>query len=114
MKTFKFVLCLIIILTLSACAKVDITKTAEGFFEPTNPSTVKILKTEPQESFIELGTVIVSGFQSTDTAKMHNAIRTKSAPLGADAVILTDQGLIPLGFGNYEMWATGVAIKFNN
>ena len=41
---------------------------------------------------------------------MHNAVRSKAAPLGATAVILTDEGLIPKEFGNFERWATGVAI----
>jgi len=42
---------------------------------------------------------------------MHNAIRAKSAALGANAVILTDEGLNPGPFGTYLRWATGVAIR---
>jgi hypothetical protein len=42
---------------------------------------------------------------------MHNAVRTKSAALGADAAILTEEGLLNDGW-TIQKWATGVAIKF--
>ena len=42
---------------------------------------------------------------------MHNAIRAKSAVLGATGVILTEEGITPAGFGSYKRWATGVAIR---
>lgn len=113
MRLLKTFLCLMLLISLGACAKVDITKTSEGYFDPTNPASVKILKTVPEEAYTELGTVTVSGFKSSDTAKMHNAVRAKAASLGANAVILTDEGLVPLGWGNYEIWATGVAVHYN-
>lgn len=97
----------------SGCASVDVTKTASGFYEPTDPNKVEILKTKPDRKFTELGTVTVTGFDSKEVAKMHNAIRAKAAPLGANAVIITDEGLVPKGFGNYERWCTGVAIHFD-
>jgi hypothetical protein len=105
-----------IVLTLSAvllvsCAVVDITKTAPGFHPPTNPNTVQILKTIPDKQYIELGTITVSGFAPSETAKMHNAVRTKSAALGADAAILTDEGLLNDGW-SIQKWATGVAVKY--
>mgnify|MGYP001569299254 CR=1 FL=1 len=109
MKKLLIILCITLI---SACASVSVTKTAEGFYSPTKASTVKILKTAPDDKYVELGTVTVSGFSSGDVAKMHNAIRNKSSALGADAVILMDEGLFPTAFGNYERWATGVAIHF--
>jgi len=90
------------------CAVVDVTKTAAGFHAPTNPNTVQILKTLPDRKYIELGTVSTTGFRLSETAKMHNGIRAKSAALGADAVILTEEGVLP----NSTKWATGVAIKF--
>jgi len=92
----------------SGCAVVDVTKTAAGFHAPTNPNTVQILKTVPDRKYLELGTVSTTGFQLPQTAKMHNAIRAKSAALGADAVILTEEGILP----NNTKWATGVAVKF--
>lgn len=93
---------------LAGCAVVDVTKTAKGFYEPTNPNDVEILKTIPDRPYQELGTVTASQFQPEETAKMHNAIRAKSAPLGANAVILTQEGILPNG----RKWATGVAIRY--
>jgi hypothetical protein len=95
----------------SGCAVVDVTKTAAGFHAPTNPNTVQILKTLPDRKYIELGTITVTGFAPNATAKMHNAVRTKSAALGADAAILTEEGVLNSGWA-MEKWATGVAIKF--
>ena len=75
---------------LIGCASVDVTKTSKGFHQPTDANAVEILKTRPVKTFEELGTVTVTGFGSDETAKMHNAIRAKSAALGANAVILTE------------------------
>ena len=102
---------LALLLLLTACASVDVTKTGKGFYEPTTPAEVQILKTLPDYKYVELGTVTVSGFDSRETAKMHNAIRAKSSDLGATAVILTEEGLTPGGWGTYRRWATGVAIR---
>ena len=95
----------------SGCAVVDVTKTASGFHQPTNPNLVQILKTVPDKKYTELGTITVTGFSPSETAKMHNAVRTKSAALGADAAILTEEGLLNDGW-SIQKWATGVAIKF--
>jgi len=103
---------LALILLLTACASVTVTKTNKGYYEPTNPAEIEILKTVPTKKFIELGTITVTGFDSTETAKMHNAIRAKSAGLGATGVILTEEGITPAGFGSYKRWATGVAIRY--
>lgn len=99
-------------LVLYGCASVDVTKTAKGFYQATDPNTVEILKTRPAKSYEELGTITVTGFDSDETAKMHNAIRAKSAPLGANAVILTEEGLVKDGMFSYKRWATGVAIVY--
>lgn len=101
-----------IVLWFTGCAAVDVTKTASGFYDPTDPNTIEILKTKPERKFMELGTVTVTGFDSNEAAKMHNAIRAKSAPLGANAVILTDEGMVDAGWGSYKRWATGVAIRY--
>lgn len=98
-------------LLLAGCATVDVTKTAKGFYDPTNASDVEILKTRPDKPFVELGTVTATGFAPSESAVMHNAIRDKSAALGATAVILTEEGIIPGGFGG-RRWATGVAIRY--
>ena len=100
------------LLFLYGCANVDITKTSTGFHDRTDPNTIEILKTRPDKAYEELGTITVTGFKSSETAKMHNAIRAKAAALGANAVVLTEEGLVPKGFGAYDRWATGVAIFF--
>ena len=98
----------------AGCASVDVTQTAKGHYNATNPNDVEILKTKPDRPYTKLGTVTVTGYAPTAVAKMYNAIRTKSAPLGADAVILLNEGmsagtiLSPAG----GRWATGVAIKY--
>ena len=96
---------------LAGCAEVDVTKTAKGFYNHTNPSEVEILKTRPDKPFIELGTVTATRFAPDETAKMHNAIRAKSSSLGATAVILTEEGIVRGGWG-LQRWATGVAIRY--
>ena len=98
-------------LMLAACAVVDVTKTAKGFYDQTNPNDVEILKTRPDKPFVELGTVTATRFAASESALMHNAIRAKSAALGANAVILTEEGIIPGGFSG-RRWATGVAIRY--
>lgn len=103
----------LVFFALVGCATVDVTKTAKGFFNPTNPNDVEILVTRPEKSYVELGTVTVTGFKAHETAKMHNAIRAKAAPLGANAVILTSEGIIKGGwFSGKHRWATGVAIRY--
>ena len=43
---------------------------------------------------------------------MHNAIRAKSAPLGADAVIITDEGIYTDPWVGPAKYASGVAIAY--
>jgi hypothetical protein len=96
---------------LAGCAAVDITKTAKGFYNETDPNEVEILKTRPDKPYVELATVTATRFSPSESAKMHNAIRDKSAALGATAVILTEEGIVRGGWG-MERWATGVAIRY--
>ncbi len=117
---YKILLCSLALSIICSCASspsppayygtVDVTKTGNGFYEPTNSNDVRILKTIPDRKYVELGTVVVS-IEPEDTAKMHNELKTKSAVLGADAVILTDKGFIHDDYGD-KYWATGVAVKF--
>ena len=76
------------------------------------PNNVDILHTKPNRPFRELGAVSTSGWKGRDTAKMHNAFRAKSAPLGADAVIILQSGIDYVAPRKARMWATGVAIKY--
>ena len=110
-KLRNFFSVLVLAVLVSGCATVDVTKTAAGYYDKTDPNAVEILKTRPERSFLELGTVTVTGFDADETAKMHNAVRAKSAALGANAVILTEEGILPT-MGGPEKWATGVAIRW--
>ena len=106
---FSFILGIGVVL--AGCASVDVTKTSKGFLQPTDPNNIEILKTVPSRSYEELGTVTVTGFDVEDVAKMHNAIRAKSAALGADAVILTQEGILSTTWST-KRWGIGVAIHY--
>ena len=95
---------------LAGCAEIDATKTGRGYYAPTNPNTVDILFTRPERKYVELGAVTATKHQPHDTAKMHNTLRTKAAPLGASAVIILNQGFD----ANNRLWATGVAIRYES
>lgn len=97
---------------LTNCASVDLTKTGQGYFDPVPASQVEILKTRPDRPFVELATIDVTGFSMKQTAKMHNAIRTKAGPIGASAVIITDESVVAQGFGGAQKYASGVAIRY--
>jgi len=107
-KYFLGLLCLV--LMICGCATINVTKTAEGYFEATNPNDVEILVTKPDRPFTEIATVTTQYWAVGDTAKMHNSLRAKCAPLGANAVILLSSGID--GYGYY--WASGVAIRYKD
>lgn len=112
MKMIKALTLCLALAFLSGCASVDVTKTAKGFHKPTNPNDIEIFKTVPPRAYEELGDITVSGFPAGEVAKMHNAIRSKAAPLGANAVILTSEGLTPQW--PYKRFAVGVAIAWKD
>jgi len=101
------------LLIISGCASVNVTKTAKGYFTATDPNEIEILITVPGRSFTEIATVTTSGWGLGDTAKMHNSLRAKCAPLGANAVILGDSGIIP-DIGGQRYWSSGVAIRYKD
>jgi len=107
---FLVISCLLLIIY--GCAQVNVTKTAKGYFEPTNPDEIEILVTVPgqQRPYVELATVTTYHWSTTDTAKMHNSLRAKCAPLGANAVILGSSGIDYKGY----FWASGVAIRYSD
>jgi hypothetical protein len=89
-----------------------VTKTAKGFYDSTDPNEIEVLKTRPDKSYVELGTVTAMSFAPTEEAKMHNAIRAKAANLGATAVLLTNEGMVQEPWVGVRRWATGVAIRY--
>jgi hypothetical protein len=44
---------------------------------------------------------------------MHNAIRAKTAPLGAHAVIITDSGIVVVRNAP-KLWSTGFALRYSD
>lgn len=111
MKKNMFGLLVASILSVTGCATINVTKTSKGFHEATIPDKVEILMTLPKRDFVELATVASSNWQLHQTAKMHNSMRAKCAPLGANAVVITASGVIRTDWGP-KMWTTGVAIRF--
>ncbi len=102
----------IVLFSLVSCAgTVTIVKTGKGLFAPTSASQIEILKTRPERSYEELATVDALNFPVNGIAKMHNALRTKAAPLGASAVFITDEGVINNGWGIVR-FASGVALRY--
>lgn len=99
------------LLLLSGCATVDVTKTAKGYSEPTRPDDVEILMSRPTRGYTELATVSTSNWNPKETAKMHNALRAKTAPLGADAVVITDSGIVVVQSSS-KLWCTGFALRY--
>ncbi|GAB6192758.1 hypothetical protein [Desulfocastanea catecholica] len=110
MKIGCYILTCISIMLLSACATVDVTKTSKGYNPPTDPNSIEIIMTKPDFNYTELASITAAKHVPSETAKMHNSLRAKSAPLGATHVILLNQGIDPGGL----LWATGVAIKKDN
>ncbi|MDD5457980.1 MAG: hypothetical protein PHF37_01105 [Phycisphaerae bacterium] len=101
----------VFILMLLGCASVTVTKTAKGYYPPADADEIEILVTVPDRTvrdFVELATVTTQHWSTKETAKMHNSLRSKCAPLGADAVILGSSGIDYDGY----YWANGVAIRY--
>lgn len=112
-RGLAFLVCPLLVSFTVGCATVDVTKTAKGYFEPTRPDDVEILMTVPQRRYQELATVSTANWNPNQTAKMHNALRAKSAPLGADAVVLNQSGIV-IKNNQPKMWSTGFALIYKD
>lgn len=113
MRRVLLSLAIISIFAMPGCATVDVTKTAKGHFSETKPDDIEILMTKPDRQYTELATVSTTKWNPKDTAKMHNALRAKTAPLGANAVIIMASGIVPASMGQQHMWTNGVAIRYS-
>lgn len=101
-----------LLFSLASCAgTVNVVKTGKGIYSPSAASEIEILKTHPVRAYDELATVDALNFPTNATAKMHNALRAKASPLGANAVLITDEGLINNGWGIVR-FCSGVAIRY--
>ena len=106
MKILKYCTLLGLLVSLSACSTVNVTKTAKGIYEPTPAAEVEIKGLAPQSGYEEIG--MVSGnIYGSDPSTAYNTIRKKAAAIGADAVILSNQ--MPYGG---RILLNGVAIKY--
>ncbi len=110
MKKVNLILLVSLMFVVAGCATVNVTKTAKGYFKPTNPADIEILVTVPTKPFTEIATVTTKDWETNETAKMHNSLRAKCAPLGADAVVLGSSGID----SNGKLWTSGVAIKYKD
>jgi len=110
MKRIYLIGLLCILLMVSGCATIYVTKTAKGYFAATNPNEVEILIMKPEQQFTELAAVITTRWPPGNIAKMFNSLRAKCAPLGADAVILMSSGVDSRGY----YWMSGAAISYKN
>lgn len=107
-RTIALFAALSTIVGLAGCQNVDVTKTGKEVFAATRADDVEILTVVPRDrAFSEIGTISTNRWLPGDTAKMHNALREKSAPLGANAVVLSNSGIDANGY----LWATGTAIR---
>jgi hypothetical protein len=103
----KHVLSLAVITLLASCSHVRVTKTGMGIYPPTNPGTVEIRATVPQDRPYDEIAMVSGDLFGTDPAGAYNSIRAKAAQVGADAVILTNQ--TPIGSRTI---ISGAAIKY--
>jgi len=110
MKRIYLLGLLCMLLIVSGCATIHITKTVKGHFAATNPNEVEILMITPERKFTELAMVITTRWQPGNLPKMFNSLRAKCAPLGADAVILISSGVDGGGY----CWMSGVAISYKD
>lgn len=101
----------LLLLQASCAGTVNVVKTGKGVFPPTSASEIDILKTKPDRAYDELGVVDAMNFPVKGVAKMHNALRAKAAPLGASAVIITDEGIISNGWAMVR-FCSGAAIRY--
>lgn len=92
----------------AGCATIDVTKTGKGFFEPTRADDVQVLMSLPDRRYEEVASISTRGWSPNATAKMHNALRSKAAPMGANAVVLQNSGIDANGL----LWSTGMAIRY--
>lgn len=111
MNMIKLGLCVAAFSLISCAGTVGVVKTGKGIYPATNANEVEILKTRPEKSYDELATVDAMNFPPNGVAKMHNALRAKASPLGANAVLITDEGIINNGWGLVRN-ASGVALRY--
>ena len=109
----RYLLITLILASMLSCISPTVValKTGKGFHESTAAGSIDIYTAVPTEKYEELGTISASNFDISDIGKMHNALRDKASTLGANAVIITNQGQVQRGVLLLR-WAEGTAIKW--
>lgn len=97
----------------TGCGRVDVTKTAPRSFPPTRAEDIEILMTLPLFQYTELATASTTKWKPKETVKMHNAMRAKTAPLGANAIVIMESGIVVIRNKQY-MWTNGFALRYRD
>jgi len=94
------VLFLAVTLLLGGCSFVSVnTRPYLGVptYPPTDPATVEILRTEPQQSCIQLGEIALEPTGNPPVAKMEQKLREAAAKMGANAAVLVVDRTMMMG-----------------
>jgi hypothetical protein len=63
-------------------------QTTRDVYPPTDPSTVQILFSEPQQPHKQIGIVTATGGSGATETQMYRKLQAKAAAMGADAVVV--------------------------
>lgn len=114
----------------AACASVSATSmqyVGTPNFPPSDPAVIEILRAEPSRPYERLGEVSVTASTrpSPELAAVEEKLRAKASALGADAVVVVQDALQPVGWYSTGGWwldrnvytvtgrrLVGVAIKY--
>ncbi len=114
----------------AACASVSATSmqyVGTPHFPPSNPAVIEILRAEPSRPYVRLGEVSVTASTrpSPELAAVEEKLRARASTLGADAVVVVQDALQPVGWYSTGGWwldrnvytvtgrrLVGVAIKY--
>ena len=80
-------------------------------YGPSEPSQVEILWNVPARPHIELGEVRATANTSVATAQLEAALRREAGELGADAIVVWQDGFRSGGNGR-DVTVVGAAIKY--
>ncbi len=107
----KIVMIGLLLLVMPSCSKIHLTQTHKYIYLPSRPSDVEVLLTVPQDRhYIELAALTVTEYEAAEVKDLYVELRERSAPLGAQGVIVLNQDIKPDG----TMWLTAVAVRWKN
>ena len=108
----RLLVLLVLCCVMVGCASIDVSRNSAAIYSPTDVNTVALLKVTPYRGYEEIATFTVTGFSSTQVDTMHYAMRQRAATLGADAVVLTGESLVPSDWGGYDLLGKAIAIRY--